>query len=130
MSTEGDFQILSVSDKKATVQKPDWFQKDGVGYQIQSFNGELNLTAKATTNGKIKLWLRGLDVRKSEDWKKGIANRIPYWIDYTKLTVNEETIFDTITPTWCDKPYTYIIEAKSGEELAIKIEWQPHKIDA
>lgn len=129
MTTEGDFQILSVSDKKATVQKPAWFQKNGIGYVIQSHLGQLDFTAKATVDGKIRLWLRGLDVRAPEDLAKGIRKLIPYWIDYTKLTVDEETIFDTLTPVWHDKFYTHIIDVKADKEIKIQVEWLPHRSD-
>ena len=129
MSTTGDFQILSTSDDKASVSKPNWFQRNGIGYIVQSSDGELMFVAKATANGKINLNLRGMDVRNSEDWANGIAKRIPYWIDYTKLTVNGKNIFNTRISSWCDKPYACIVEAKANEEIKIQVEWQPHKSD-
>lgn len=124
---ERDFQIFSVSDDKAEVNKPDWFQKSGVGYVITSLNGELTFSAKATTKGRIELNLRGIEVRSRENWRKGIAKRIPYWVDYTSLIVNEKTIFDTITPAWCDEPYKYNLNVKANEEVIIKVKWQSHK---
>ena len=129
MSTTGDFQILLASDKKASVSKPGWFQRNGIGYTVQSSDGELIFIAKATANGRINLNLRGMDVRNPDDWAKGITKRIPYWIDYTKLTVNGKNIFNTRTSAWCDKPYAYTIEAKANEEIKIQVEWQPHKRD-
>ena len=89
-STEegGDFKIVSVSDKQAVVKKPDWFNKGGIGYVIQSHVGEMKLVTKATSNGQLSLKLRGLWVPDPDDNSK----LIPYWIDYTKLTVNGETI--------------------------------------
>ena len=123
MSKEGDFQIVSVSDDKATIEKPRWLQRGGVGYQLESYAGKLDFIAEATADGKIQLKLRGLDTRDPEDNSK----RIPYWIDYTKLTVNDKPIFDKITPAWLNKPYTYTIDAKADEEIKIHVEWQPHR---
>ena len=125
LSTTGDFQIIEVSDQRATVWKPKWFQKNGKGYQIQSYAGKLNIIAKATVDGKIRVILKGLDVRAPEDDSK----RIPYWIDYTKLTVNAKTIFDTLTPVWHDKVYRYNMDVKAGEEIKIQVEWLPHRSD-
>ncbi|MBQ3443815.1 MAG: glycosyltransferase [Selenomonadaceae bacterium] len=125
MSTTGDFEILSVSDKKTKIWKPAWFQKNGIGYQIHSYVGELDFTAKATVAGKIMLRLLGVDVRDPTDKTK----RIPYWIDYSKLAVNGETIFDELTPAWHDKFYRYDFEAKANEEIKIHVEWQPHRSD-
>ena len=125
MSTAGDFQILSTSDDKAKLEKPNWFQKDGVGYVIQSYVGELEILAKSTVDGKISMLLRGIDVRLPEDKTK----LIPYWVDYTSLTVNGKKIFDTLIPVWHNKPYRYEIDAKAGEEIKIQVEWLPHRSD-
>ena len=119
----GDFKIFSLSDKNASINKPSWLNIDGVGYQIQSCVGKLEFVAKATADGKIELNLRGLDVRDPKDNSK----RIPYWIDYTKLTINDKTIIDKPTPAWHDKAYYYAIEVKADEELKIQFEWLPHR---
>ena len=124
-STNGDLQILSVSDDKAEISKPQWFNKNGVGYLIHSLNGTLTFISKATVDGQINLSLKGMDVRDPKDQTK----RIPYWIDYTKLTVNGKTIFNTLKPTWHDKYYRHNIKIKAGEELTINVEWQPHRAD-
>ena len=121
----GDFKILSISDKQAGVQKPAWLQNDGVGYQIQSYAGSMKLIAQATAAGKIQLRLRGLDVRESNDMTK----RIPYWIDYTQLIVNGKTIFDKVTPAWCDKTFNYNLDVRAGEEIEIQTDWLPHSGD-
>ncbi len=120
--TKGDFQIISVSDGKADIRKPAWLQKNGIGYQIQSYAGRLEFIAKSSVDGKINLRLRGLDVRSPEDKNK----KIPHWIDYTKLIVNGKIIFDEITPAWLEKFYSYNTDIKAGEEIKIQIEWLPH----
>ena len=125
MTTAGDFQILSCSDEKATILKPDWYQKNGVGYIIQSYVGNLKIVAKATVDGQIYMSLRGIYVPDSTDNSK----HIPYWIDYTKLTVNDKMIFDTITPAWHDESYHYNLEVKANKEVTIKVEWLPHRSD-
>jgi len=125
MSTEGDFEILYVSNENAKIEKPNWFQKDGIGYTIHSYAGELNFTAKATVDGQVNLMLRGVDIRKPEDNSK----RIPYWIDYTNLTVNNKVIFNKLTSVWHDKFYTYSINVKTGEEITVQVEWLPHRSD-
>ena len=111
-----------MSDERARLRKPIWYQKDGIGYQIQSCAGKLEFSVKATADSQIKLNLRGLDVRNPKDKSK----RIPYWIDYTKLIVNEQNIFDTPTPAWHNKPYRYNIGVKVNEKIKIQVEWLPH----
>ncbi len=125
MSTAGDFQIISLSDDKANVLKPNWFQKDGIGYQIQSYAGKLEFAVKSTVDGQIRLLLRGKHIRNPEDKSKNV----PYWIDYTKLTINGQEIFDILTPTWHDKPYICAIDTKANYEIKIQVEWLPHRSD-
>ena len=125
-TTKGDFQIVSVSDRSANVTKPAWFQKDGIGYVIQSYTGKQEIVAKATVDGTIIFWLRGVDVRDPKDKSK----RIPYWIDYTNFTINGKTILDKVTPTWHDESYRYTLNVKANEEIKIQVEWLPHRVDA
>ena len=122
-SDAGDFQILSVSDDKAAVQKPAWLQKNGIGYVIQSYAGKMEIVAKATGSGKCILKLKGIFVRDPEDKSK----HIPYWIDFTKFLVNEQIIFDKLTPAWHDKPYSYNMKVTAGDEIKIQVEWLPHR---
>ena len=121
-STEGDFKVVSVSDNNATVLKPGWFQKDGVGYQIESRAKKLAVVVKATVDGRIEFKFRGIDVRTPNDRTK----RIPYWIDYTRLTINGETIFNELMPAWYAKIYRHKMNVTADEEITIQIEWLPH----
>ena len=122
---KGNFRTVSMSDDRADISQPAWLQKDGVGYMITSYVGKVDFVAKAFADGQIRLILRGLDIRRQEDKSK----LLPYWIDYTKLTINGKTIFDTLTPAWHDKPYIYTTDAKTGEEIKIQVEWLPHRSD-
>ena len=120
-----DFQIFSVSDDKAKISKPAWFQKGGVGYVIFSYCGKLRVLVKTNSNGQIKLILKGRDVRDPDNKSK----RIPYWIDFTKLTVNGNVIFDELIPVWHDKSYRQNMNVKAGEEITVEVEWLPHRSD-
>ena len=118
---KGDFQIVSVSDDKADVWKPGWFNENGIGYQIQSHAEKLELIAKASTEGQIVFYLRGVAVRHPNTTK-----RRPFWIDYTKFIINGTVIFDKFTPVWHDKPYIYKMDVKADDELKIQIERLVH----
>ncbi|MBR0062339.1 MAG: glycosyltransferase family 2 protein, partial [Selenomonadaceae bacterium] len=121
----GDFKIISVSDKKAAVWKPDWLQKEGVGYQIQSHNGSIDIVAKVTADGQIKMDFRGVDMRDKKDNSK----RVPYWIDYTNLTINGKKILNKIVPACHDQPYRFTLNVKAGQEIKMRTEWSPHRDD-
>ena len=118
-------QILSVSDEKAAFSKPEWWQRNGTCHIIDSYTGKVEIVAKAVVEGQVKIRLGGQYVQNPEDKSK----RIPYWIDYTELTINGKVIFDTLTPAWHDKAYEYTMNAKAGEEIKINVEWLPHRSD-
>ena len=118
-----DFQTLSVSDDKAEIWKPEWINRNGVGYAIQSYAGKLDIVFKVNKSGFILLTLRGLFCTAPDNKSK----RIPYWVDYTKLTVNKKVIFNNLTPAWHDKPYTHKVETKADEEITVSVEWLPHR---
>ncbi|MBQ6296546.1 MAG: glycosyltransferase [Selenomonadaceae bacterium] len=120
---EGDLQILNVSDNQSSVVKPSWFQKDGTAYVIHSYAGKIEIFAKATSNGQFTLKLKGVDVRDNKDKSK----RIPYWIDYTRLTINDKKIFGSLKSAWHDKPYRYTVKLPAFQEIIIKVEWLPHR---
>ena len=124
-NNQDDFQILAVSDDRADVRKPAWFQKNGVGYIIQSYVGSLNIVFDVVDGGLVNLNLKGLFYA---DPKKK-SKHIPYWVDYTKFTVNDNVVFDELKPVWLDAPYNYKFEAKAGEQVTINIEWLPHRSD-
>ena len=117
----GKFKILSLSDKNADVSKPDWLQKGGIGYQIQSDAGKLEFIAKITADGQLNCNLKGIVVISPND----PTRRIPYRVYYTNLTINAETIFNTIVPAWNDRPYRHSMDVKAGDEVKIHVEWQP-----
>ena len=124
-TTQGELQILSMSDRKATSFKASWLPQSQSGYFIHSYAGNLEIVAKPSTDGQLFLYLRGTDTRKPDDKSK----RLPCWIDYTKLLVNEKVIFDELTPTWHDKPFIHKIDVKADEAIKIEVEWLPHRSD-
>ena len=120
-----DFQIVSISDDKAEIRQPDWFNRNGVGYVIQSYAGKLKIVFQVIAGGPISVALKGLFYPDP----KNKGKRLPYWVDYTKLTVNDKVIFNKLTPVWHDKPYNYNLNAKAGEEVTVSVEWLPHRGD-
>lgn len=124
-TSESEIKIFSVSDENADISKPKGLKENLTAYHIKSRAGKLSFTTKVFNEGQISLNLRGANIKDPEDNSK----HIPYWIDYTKLTINDKVIFDTITPAWYKEPYRYNMKVKAGEKVKIKVEWQPHRSD-
>ena len=106
---EKDITILSVSDSRAKIYKPEWWQDRGICYGVNSYAGKLEITAKAGVTGKAQVRLSGI-----------------FGTDYTTLNINGKTILNALQPAWSDKPYVYDMEVKAGEIITVYVEWLPH----
>ncbi|MBR2774912.1 MAG: hypothetical protein IKD73_08015 [Selenomonadaceae bacterium] len=118
-------KIISITDRKAKVSKPNGAQNKGLCYMIDSCTGNIEIVTKIAEAGQIIIRLSGAFIPDKTEERK----LIPYWIDYTKLKINDKTIFDTLTPAWCSKPYSHILNVNADEEIKIQVEWQPHRSD-
>ncbi|MBQ3444239.1 MAG: hypothetical protein IJG33_13450 [Selenomonadaceae bacterium] len=121
----GAMKIISITDRKAKVSKPAGAQNKGLCYMIDSCTGSLEIVFKVAEAGQIMIRLSGPFIPDKIEPSK----LIPYWIDYTKLTVNAETIFDKLTPVWHDNPYRHFMDVKANEEIKLQVEWLPHRSD-
>ena len=81
----------------------------------------LDLELKSDAEGKLDIYLRGIDKRNYQ------GNRIPYWVDYKKLTFNKKVLFKGLKPVWHDLPMVFTVAVKSEEIISLHIEWTIHK---
>lgn len=119
---ENDLLIDNVSDALCIVSKPGWFGKDGVGYSIKSLAGSIKFTATFKKDGMLNLYLHTEPFFSAD----GKNRRIPIWLDYTSLIIDDAIIFSEKKPTWHDKAFTLEREVKDGQQMTFAIAWQPH----
>ena len=119
---DNDIIFLENSDDECEINSPNWINDSrGTGYIIQSYKGVLDLKIKIIKDGKLTIWLRGIDFRKYNN------HRRPIYIKFTKFLVNNQQIFDSDIIVWHDDPaYHYIKEdVKDGEIMDLHFEWEP-----
>ena len=105
----------------AEIKNPDWFQNgDGTGYQLESSLQALHISFVCRGNGELKIWLRGLDVRDSK------RRTIPFYVDYTFCSFNQEILLKEPTPIWHDKPLVITRKVANGERCSLELRWEPH----
>ena len=126
LNAKDGLQIVNASNSLAKISKPTWLNKKSITYRIMLYDRNLDLVAKAAVGGQISLWLSGIAV----PFPSIAAGRICCHVDCTQLVINGETLIDTATPVWDNKPYTRRIDVEAGEEVKIHVEWLPHKNDA
>ena len=117
-----DFDIVSISDKDADIKCPTWFQSPTKGIMIESVAMNIDLQIKSNQDAKIDVYLRSFD-----DWDKKTGERVPLWLDYTKISCNGDVLFDGIKPVCFKKNFKFSVDAKQGEIITLHFEWLPHR---
>ena len=115
--------LLRYSDNALHFEKPNWFKNnEGVGIVLHSIKGSLDFQIECIQDGQLNIWLRGVDFRDKKN------KRTPKFIDFTKLVINEEVIFDSRVAVSLDHAlaYNYTKEkVKDGDTFNIHVEWEP-----
>lgn len=123
-SDSNQIELLHISDKRAKISTPNWFRTNGIGLVIESQCGSLDVTFKCIQDGTLNLNLRGRDVKDIN------GKRIPFYIDYHCLSVNGESIFDTVHPVSHDTPFRLNREVKDGDIIQLSLKWTHHDAKA
>ena len=118
---DNNIEIIEKNDLNLDIIQPSWFDdSSGVGTQIHSDEGILDLKIKCINDGELRITLRSMDVRDRN------GKRFPIYIDYTKFYINGECIFDSRISVSHDMCYNYIKDdVKDGEIIDMHIEWEP-----
>ena len=115
-----NIEIISISDENVKISEPAWFQDRDRGIILTSKSGYLNILLKCIGRGQLNIALRGLDVRDKNN------NRIPFVIDYYKMTYNGDEIFNEVKSLWHDSPFVLKRNVADGEYVYLSIGWGPH----
>ena len=118
-------EILEINDLDSKIYRPEWFKDSlGLGINVHSSKGTLDLKIKCINDGELKIELRGLDVRDKN------GKRFPVYIDYTKFSINNKPILNTNKLTWHDQPYIFSKSVGDSEIVDIHIEWLPFNLSS
>lgn len=119
-SKNNDIILMESNDPLQDFFAPEWFiDNNGVGYVLQSNTGSLNLSFKCINDGKIQIWFKGIDYYD----KKG--NRIPIYIDYTEIFVDDENLVSGSKVCWHDNPFIFHKDIRNGQTVKIQVKWRP-----
>lgn len=116
-----DVNLNVLQGENCNVTQPQWWcSKDGIGYVLETCDKHLILEMECWGAGKLAIHLRGID----RCFQGG--DRLPLWVDYTRLAVNDEIIFWELKPLWHNKLYTYEKKVDDGEKIQVEISWSQH----
>ncbi len=111
-------ELIHNSDNSSDVGIPHWIV-DGSGIVVGSTSCSLDLVVKCIGDGDLKISFRTKDVRDKN------KKRFPIYIDYTNISINDESILDDRKLVSHDTPMVYNKKVKDGEFLSIHAEWEP-----
>ena len=111
-------EVIENSDMDASVRQPGWFSNEkGIGTQIESKKGSIRLKVKCVNEGKLNVTLRGIDFRDDYD------NRIPVYVKYTNLMIDDNKVIDKPAFVWHNEPLSHEIDVEDGQTVDILVEW-------
>ena len=111
-------RVLSSLDD-FTLSYPGWFNdNNGQGCKIEGQGHLDELKIQCNSAGKLIIDMRGLDSKNSND------ERIPIYINYTKFSINNKTIFDENKLVWHNQPFVYSKESKKDDIYIINLEYK------
>ena len=119
-SENNDVLLIDSNDSLRSFYAPDWFKdSNGIGHVLTSNTGSLDLSFKCVNDGTINLNFKGIDYSDRN------GNRIPIYVDYTEITVDDENLVSGSKVFWHDNPFNFQKNVKDGQIIKIKVEWRP-----
>ena len=115
---ENNIVIIDNDDIEANIIQPKWFRdENGVGTVVDSDTGELSLSFKCINDGKLDIKFKGMDFKDENE------NRIPIYIDYNEILIDDKPIITKNTSVWHDDPIIYEQEVKNNQIISLKVNW-------
>ncbi len=115
-----DVKIVVVEGENCNVTRPQWFAKGGTGYVVETSDKHIVFELECQRAGNLIIRLQGIDRHVLG------RDRLPLWVDYTKLVINGEELIKEVQPLWHDKSYSCTRQVTDGEKIGVKIEWKTH----
>lgn len=116
-NAENTLKILS--SKNINVNFPKWLENEkGKGCVIKSTHNKLNITVQTIKKGQLVIDLRG------SNYKSDFGSKIPIYINYKKLIVNNEIVFLENKLVSHDDKYSFRLDCENDQIIKIEIEFE------
>ena len=112
--------LLNSSDSSLNITQPSWFNDDrGIGSVVTGVKGDLDLSFKCVNDGKLMIGFKSIDFRDK------YGNRVPIYLDYTEILINDELVVDGSQVSWHDSPFIFEKDVNDEDIINIKVKWCP-----
>lgn len=117
---QNNVKIENCSDFNLEYYYPDWFKNpQGKGLIINSQKNFLKFDIIIEGDGELQIYLRSNDHRLNNQ-------RVPIYINYTKLLINNENILTENAIANHDIPFIYKSSVKDKQKITVYVEWMPY----
>ena len=117
---QNNVKIENCSDFNLEYYYPDWFKNpQGKGLIINSQKNFLKFDIIIEGDGELQIYFRSNDHRLNNQ-------RVPIYINYTKLLINNENILTENTIANHDIPFIYKSSVKDKQKITVYVEWMPY----
>ena len=110
-------EILNTSNS-VDVVFPEWFKTDeGAGVVIKTKEKLFDLKVKCINDGVLNITFRGPDIRDE------LGNRIPSYVEFEKVMINNEYVINNNVTVWHNEPYIFKKYVNDGDIIDMHVEW-------
>lgn len=101
------------------IKFPSWFRDNvGQGCQIEGHANKLCFRFQCVNDGKLKIYLRGIDYRNLQHM------RDPIYVNFTIFKLNDSLIFEEDKLVHHDEPYEFEVVSTDKEVFDIYLEFK------
>ena len=105
--------------KTVNLSYPDWYRDEtGHGCKLEWNNQDTNFIFSCINSGNLQIILRGVDFRGIDDY------RIPIFINFKKMAVNEKTIFEEDVLIWHNEPHIFEKKCEDNEVVYVDLKFK------
>ncbi len=116
-NADSRIEILEKDDSSLKITTPDWFKNnEGIGTVLSSDKNDLNFSFKCINDGDLNIEFRSVYYKENNV-------RIPIYIDYNEIVVDDETIIKGNRVTWHDDPVIVNRKVKDGQIINVSVKW-------
>ena len=109
------------SNNEVLINYPAWLQHDAsCGLMIESPDFVFDLDVDCAEECELTINLRAPDIRDKSEKSK----RIPVWVTYTSMIINDIQILSNPVNVWHDKPYRHVMKCGHGQHFHFSITWK------
>lgn len=117
-NSENSIQVINYDDDCLNYSYPNWFKnKKGKGLLISSLKSHLKLKIKCINDGKLKIYLKGIDFKDKNN------NRIPIYINYTSVLINGKEQITNDLLVCHDSSHLIELNVNDSDIIDLEIKW-------